>query len=334
MISQGANQGILAILQAHLDPGDEVLLIEPYFDIYKYHIEMTEGKIVSVPFRLKSFDSNISSNAFYLDYDEMKRVITPKTRILILNTPHNPTGKVFSKEELEVISSIAQERNLLVISDEVYDKLCFESDHIPIATLPNMWSRTITVGSAGKTFGVTGWRVGWLIGHQDLIKNAVSAQARTVFCTSTPLQEAIALAFERAKECEYFNQLKQEYIKRRDILLDCFHDLGLPAVKTQGSFFTLVNFERLLSNPDFIKEAQLDKQQKSEEEPDHMETLDYSLCRYLTTLIGVTAIPPSAFYSRFNKHLSSNWARFCFAKDESTLLKARSRLLYLKKWLK
>jgi kynurenine aminotransferase len=341
MISQGANQGIMAAMQAHINPGEQVLLIEPFFDIYKSQIEMIGAEMVSVPLRIKEDifrRENVSANDFKLDFQELEQAITPKTKILILNTPQNSTGKVFVRSELEHISRIAMKHNLLVISDEVYDQLYFDRDspHIRIASLPGMWERTITVGSAGKTFGVTGWRVGWLIGPEDLIQNCVSVQARTVFCTSTPLQEAVALSFEKARKLDYFEKIfREEYREKRDILESCFVELGLPVAKTSGSFFTLVNFSPLLSNPEFVKHAQLDLERPSEERHGENEALDYRLCRYLTTDpgIGVTAIPPSAFYAAENRDLPSKWARFCFAKDNETLSRAKERLLTLKRWI-
>lgn len=340
MISQGANQGILAALMAHINPGDEVLLIEPYFDIYKTQIEVIGAKVISVPLHAPpGFERHdISANDFTLDWGQLEGAITPKTKALILNTPHNPTGKVFSQEELEKIAKISIKHNLLVIADEVYDQLYFDdARHLRIATIPGMWERSLTVGSAGKTFGVTGWRVGWVIGHEALIKNTVAIQARTIFCTSTPMQEAIALSFECAEQTKYFDKIyRPEYTKKRDILEGCFKELGLPVARTKGSFFTLVNFSPLLKNPEFVSHAKLMDKRPSEEEPDQVETMDYRLCRYLTTdqSVRVTAIPPSAFYAPANRDLPSTWARFCFAKDEATLLKAKERLLTLKRWIK
>lgn len=257
---------------------------------------------------------------------ELKSKITKKTKFLLLNTPHNPSGKVFSQKELEEIADIAKEHNIFILSDEVYDQIYFESEHKRIASIPGMWERTITVCSAGKAFGVTGWRVGWLFGPKELIKNVVSNHARTVFCVATPLQEAVARSFEKATELGYFEQQRQLYKKQRDKLVEIFGKLGIPVAVTQGSYFLMANTENL----------QIDAKPIHWEEfsdPNIMEPHDYTVCRWLTTEIGVTAIPPSSFYDSENRDLARNLARFCFCKTDETISAAEKRLSKLSEYL-
>ena len=180
-------------MQSILRPGEEVILIEPFFDIYKMQLEMCRAKVVSVPLRppsQKPTDAdNLTADSWTLDMQELESKITPKTKLLLLNTPHNPTGKVFSLVELQKIAEVCIRRNILVLSDEVYEELVFnDKKHTRICTLPGMWERTMTVSSAGKLFGATGWRVGWVYGPTEAIANCVKVQSMTVFTSVTPLQ--------------------------------------------------------------------------------------------------------------------------------------------------
>lgn len=282
-----------------------------------------------MPLRLqKQFDRLISANDWKLDIKELESKITDKTKFILLNTPHNPSGKVFSKSELEAIAKLAIEKDIYILSDEVYDQIYYEEPHIRIATLPNMWDRTITVGSAGKTFGVTGWRVGWLIGPPNIIKNIVATHARTVFCVATPLQEAVARGFELAGQNNYFQEQRDLYKKQRDFLIKVFSDLNIPVAKTQGSYFLMVNTESL--NLDHVKSVKWEEKS----DPNALEPHDYTVCRWMTTEIGVTAIPPSSFYDESNYGLARNLARFCFCKTDETLKEAASRLQRLKEFMK
>lgn len=199
-----------------------------------------------------------------------------------------------------------------------------------MATLPDMWERTITIGSAGKTFGVTGWRIGWTIGPAELIKPVVGTHSRTVFCTVTPLQDAVARCLTLAPTNDYFEQTRFAYQRKRDILVSIFTELGLPVTIPQGSFFMLANMSRLV--PEYGGMAQL-QTRPSEEVPSTMETLDYSIARWLTSEIGVTGIPTSAFYAPERAHLAKHWIRFCFAKSEDTLAQVKERLQGLRPYL-
>ncbi len=176
------------VLQTFLNPGDEVLLIEPYFDIYKMHLDICRLKPVVVSLRPPANDF-LSANAWKLDMDEFERKISSRTKLLLFNTPHNPTGKVFTKAELVQIAEICKRKNIVVLSDEVYEELVFEGRrHERMALLPEMWERTLTVCSAGKLFGATGWRIGWIFGAEEAIRKCVKTQTMTVFTSNTPLQ--------------------------------------------------------------------------------------------------------------------------------------------------
>lgn len=190
-----------------------------------------------------------------------------------------------------------------------------------------MWERTLTFGSGGKTFGVTGWRIGWIVGPASLLKFVLAIQARTVFTTPTPLQEAVALGFEEGPKNHYFVEMRRDYQRRRDKAVAIFTELGLPVAIPHGSYFFMVDTSKILVDlPPRPSEEVAD--------PKAMETRDYAICRWLTTEIGVTAIPPSAFYSPENKAMAANMIRICFCKTDETLDAARDRLRKLAPYLK
>lgn len=196
-----------------------------------------------------------------------------------------------------------------------------------IANLPGMWERTLTFGSGGKTFGVTGWRIGWIIAPDHLIKYILAVHARTVFTTPTPLQDAVAAGLEHCLKGSYFEETCKDYMRRRDKALKIFTDLGLPVAVPHGSYFFMVDTSTIKVDLPSLP---------SEESPDSsvMETRDYAMCRWLTTEFGVTAIPPSAFYQPENKDLAKNLIRICFCKTDDTLDTARDRLQGLKQFIK
>ncbi|OZJ04590.1 hypothetical protein BZG36_02762 [Bifiguratus adelaidae] len=326
MVSAGANEGMFSVFAAFLDEGSEVILMEPFFDQYISNITMNGGKPVFVPLRApaKAATSNISAHEWRLDVDELESKITPKTKIIVLNTPHNPIGKVFDEDELKAIGEVAKKHNLLILSDEVYDRLYFApAEHKRIATLPGLWERTITVGSGGKSFGTTGWRIGWLIGPANLIKYALSAQTRVVFCVNSPCQEAIAVGLEHCIEQPYFEEQIQAYTKKRDILTSVFEELSLPYTVPDGSYFVLVNTSKVSFPADYPFPPVLDTRGK-----------DFKTCYWLAKEIGVCAIPPSEFYSPENRSLGENFARFAFCKTDEVLEQAVENLRKLKDYIR
>ncbi|RGB35890.1 PLP-dependent transferase [Rhizophagus diaphanus] len=320
----GANEGLYAIFAAFLDPGDEVILIEPFFDQYIANITMNGGVPVYVPLRPMGDTNKImSSRDWKLDINELRSKITSKSKIIVFNTPHNPVGKVFSIEEMAEINKLAEEFNLIIISDEVYDRLYYEPDvHERIANLPGAWERTITVGSGGKTFGTTGWRIGWLIGPKHLIGAALSAQTRIVFCVNTPLQEALAISFDLAEKNNYFENTIGEYTRRREKLMKALTDVGLPYTIPQGSYFILANTAKVKIPEDYPYPDVILQRPR-----------DFKVCYWMAKEIGVVAIPPSEFYCEENAHLAENFIRLAFCKTDKTLDEAAENLQKLKKYI-
>lgn len=205
-----------------------------------------------------------------------------------------------------------------------------------IATISGMWDRTVTFGSGGKTFGVTGWRIGWIVGPEHLLKYILAIHARTVFTTPTPLQEAVAVGLETTctEGNDYFATARQEYQRRRDKAIRIFTDLGLPVAVPHGSYFFMVETSKVqVELPDRPSEEEAATDGGTAHHVPK-ETRDYALCRWLTTELGVTTIPPSAFYQPENKHLAENLLRVCFCKSDETLDAARERLQRLKPYIK
>ncbi|KAI9220880.1 PLP-dependent transferase [Blastocladiella britannica] len=332
VVTAGANGAIYAALSAYLNDGDECVVLEPFFDIYEPAITMNGGKVVYVPLRLRSglpeSTTTTTGSDWTLDLHELERHLSPRSKVLILNTPHNPTGKVFTRAELLAIGEVARKHNLLVIADEVYERLVYSgAEHVRLATLSDdLWNRTLTVGSVGKTFAVTGWRLGWAIGSEDIVRNVLNAHTRIVFCANGPLQSAAATALTHASESDFYETQTAEYAARRDTLLECFASLGLRATVPDGAYFILVDMSKVeIPDADWAEVCAVPM-------PSHNR--DWRVCYWLTTKVGVAAIPPSSFYSRENAHLAENLARFCFCKTDETLLQAVERLQALRKYIK
>ncbi len=310
VVTAGATEAIFATMQALVDPGDQVILVEPFYDSYPASVTMAGGEPVYVP--LRPAKGATQATEWTLDLDELARAFTERTRLLVLNTPHNPVGKVFTREELTAIARLVQERDVLVLSDEVYEWMVYDgAEHLRLASLPGMWERTVTLGSAGKTFSVTGWKIGWAIAPPHLAKAILMAHQWIPFCVATPLQEAVAQAFEQAPAEGYFDWLSAMYQAKRDRLIQALEAAGFVPTAPQGSYFVVAD-TRQLDLP-----AQL---------LDGSEPRDVAICRWLTTEVGVAAIPPSAFYSPEHKHLAQHLARFCFCKTDAVLDEAAHRL--------
>jgi aspartate/methionine/tyrosine aminotransferase len=212
---------------------------------------------------------------------------------------------MLSREELSTIAALCQAHDVLVLTDEVYEEIRFDGvEHVSLATLPGMWERTLTVSSTGKTFSLTGWKVGYAVGPPDLQRAVRAVHQFATFSTSTPFQEAMAEAMTVAAESGYYERLRREYTERRDLLAKALEDAGLPTLPVQGAYFLLSDLAGL-PFPD-----------------------DVSFCRYLTAEVGVAAIPPSAFYSDPSR--APLLARFCFAKRPETLAAAAERLQRLR----
>jgi kynurenine aminotransferase len=286
---------------------------------------MPGGKVVYVPLHPpKSGASKTSSSSEWtLDLRELEAAITRKTKMLVINTPHNPIGKIFSKDELTAIGNLCVKGNMIILSDEVYDTLYY-TPFTRIATLsPDFARLTLTVGSAGKSFYVTGWRVGWLLGPAYLIHYVAAAHTRICYTTVSPLQEAIAVGFEKAPENKFWERSRQELKGKMDRFNAVWDELGLPFTDPEGGYFVLVNMKKVV-----IPEGY--------EFPEHVATRprDFKLCWFLIQEIGVAAIPPTEFCTSENENLVEDYLRFAVCKKDGVLESAKERLRGLKKFIK
>jgi aspartate/methionine/tyrosine aminotransferase len=279
---------------------------------------MAGGISRAVPLEL-----NRSSGKWELDFEKYEKAITPKTRLLLINTPHNPTGKVFSRSELQQMKQIL-ERNphVTAVTDEVYEKLIYDDhEHIRLASLPGMWERTITISSSGKTFSATGWKIGWCYGAEHLIKPIILANQWIQYCVSTPAQHAIARIIKESDQpyegcSSYYEWIRQQYMNKRNSLVQSLKDGQFEPYVPDGGFFIMADTSRHQPTEEFLKQPGLDGQPA---------TRDWAFARWLTVEKGITPIPPSAFYTAETKHLAANLARFAFCKTDDLLEEAKKR---------
>ncbi|KAF9525715.1 pyridoxal phosphate-dependent transferase [Crepidotus variabilis] len=325
LVTSGADQGQYSVCTAFVEPGDEVILFEPFFDPYLRWVTFNGGKAVFVALHPPADTiEKPSSHDWTIDLEELRAAITPRTKMIIVNTPHNPVGKVFTKDELIAIAALAEQFNLLVMSDEVYDCLVFDGkEHVRIASLPGMWDRTVTVGSAGKSFAATGWRVGWLIGPKHILQPTLSASTRIVFCANSPLQEAAAAGLELARTNLFFETQRQEYTERRAVLCEAFDRLGLKYSLPEGSYFVLLDVSRVQMPENYSF-------------PDSLigRGRDFRVGWFMANTIGVSALPISEFYSEEHAKIGEAFIRFAFCKDLDLLRNAAERLQNLRKYIR
>ncbi|GAM86275.1 hypothetical protein ANO11243_042870 [Dothideomycetidae sp. 11243] len=324
-ITTGANEGMLSAFMGFLEQGDEVIVFEPFFDQYISNIEMPGGKVVYVPLQppKEGATRTTSASEWILDIKALENAITDKTRMLVLNSPHNPIGKVFSKEEIKAVGDLCVKHNIIILSDEVYDRLYY----VPftrVATLsPEIANLTLTVGSGGKNFYATGWRVGWLIGPEHLIKYVSAAHTRICYSSVSPLQEATAIGFEEADKHGFWEESRKEMKGKVDRFNDIWKELGIPFSDPDGGYFVLANLARVQLPADY-------------DFPSHVASRprDFKLCWFLIKELGIAAIPPTEFYTDANAHFVEDWLRFAVCKEDAVLEDAKERLRGLKKYLK
>jgi len=298
LVTAGATEAIAAALLAFVRPGDEVVMFEPYYDSYAAGVALTGGNRRVVTLR----PPEAGETGFQFDFDELRAAVTPKTKVLLLNTPHNPTGKVFTRTELMQIAELALDRDLLVISDEVYEHLTFDgATHIPIATLPGMADRTITISSGGKTFSFTGWKVGWACARPELIAAIRSVKQFLTFVNAAPFQPAIATGLRLGDD--YFDDFAATLQGKRDRLGAGLEAAGFTVYEPQGAYFTTVDI-RPLGFDD-----------------------GRAFCLALPEMVGVVAIPSQVFYT--NKREGQHLVRFAFCKKDEMLDDAVGRLARL-----
>jgi N-succinyldiaminopimelate aminotransferase len=294
-ITSGVTEAIHAGLFSVVDPGDEVIVFEPYYDSYVPCIQMADGAAVPV---------TLHAPAFRFDPEELRAAFSARTRAIILNTPHNPTGTVFSSDELTMIAELCRQFDVLAIADEVYEHFVYDgSRHVRLATLPGMQDRTLTIGGAGKTFSCTGWRIGWAIGPAQWQNALARLRQFTVFAAATPAQFAIAAGLRFPDS--YFRRLAADYQARRDFMVEALATGGLKPNRPEGGFF-------ILSDTSSFPSAS-----------------GREFCVELARSCGVAAVPMNTFY--LNRHYGERIARFTFCLKRETLEEAALRLARLQR---
>ncbi len=289
LVTAGATEAIAAALLALLEPGDEVIAFEPYYDSYAACIAMAGATRVPVTLRPPDFRPDLAA---------VRAAVTPRTRMILLNTPHNPTGAVFTRAELAGLAAVACEHDLLVVSDEVYEHLVFDGEHVPIVTLPGMAGRTVTISSAAKSFSFTGWKIGWATGSPELVAAVRTAKQFLTYVSGGPFQYAVAEAL--ALPDRYFHDIAADLRGKRDLLGDGLAKAGFAVYPPAGTYFITTDV-RPLGEPDGIR-----------------------FCRELPQRAGVVAIPSAVFYDNREEGLSQ--VRFAFCKKEEVLRDALARL--------
>ncbi|CAA9347962.1 MAG: Glutamine-dependent 2-keto-4-methylthiobutyrate transaminase [uncultured Nocardioidaceae bacterium] len=296
LVTAGATEAVTAAVLALVDPGDEVVLVEPFYDSYPAAVEMAGGVRRTVAMRR-------TEAGFRLDVDQLHAVVSDRTRVLVLNTPHNPTGAVLDRQELAAVATVAEQHDVVVVVDEVYEHLTYDGHgHVPLATLPGMAERTVSVSSAGKTFSCTGWKVGWVTGSPELVRTVMAAKQWLTFTNAAPLQPAVAHALDH--EAAYVEALAARLAAGRDLLCAGLADLGLDPVVPHGTYFTLGDVSRLGWD-------------------DAM-----AFCLALPERAGVVAVPAGPFHDPGGDAYGEGrrLVRWAFCKDRAVVEEALARL--------
>jgi N-succinyldiaminopimelate aminotransferase len=290
-VFSGASEALFCAIMAFCQKGDELLTFEPFFDVYP-------GVALAAGASFKTLRLNLPHWDF--DLDALKRAISPKTRVLLLNTPNNPSGKVFSRGELDSIASLAIQHDLLVITDEVYEEIIFEpNQHICIAQLPGMRERSIVISSASKTFSLTGWKVGYATACETFLNRMRTVHEHIVFCSASPLQKAITKAYHLPDR--YFFDLKSEYSQKKNLLMEVLEECGFHCINPQGSYFIVADYSAI------------------------SEKNDREFSIWLTREAKIACIPLSVFFQD-QEMQKRRLVRFCFAKTFPTLMESATRL--------
>lgn len=302
-ITAGGTQGILTAILACVSPGDEVVIIEPAYDCYRPSIELAGGKVIAVSLQAVR-DDNGQVSSYEIPWDALTSALNSKTRLLIINTPHNPTGMVWNLADLDRLALLVQNTSALILSDEVYEHMVYDgAKHHSIASHPTLAARSFLISSFGKTYHVTGWKVGYVAAPAALSKEFRKVHQFNVFTVSTPMQYGLATYLSDATH--YLN-LPQFYQAKRDFFRAGLDKTGFKLLPTPGTYFQCVDYSKLNILQASFNEA--------------------NFCEWLTKDVGVAAIPVSAFYERPTE---SGVIRFCFAKQEKTLANALERLQQL-----
>lgn len=290
MVTTGATEALAATFFGLIEPGDEVVLIEPCYDCYMPIIRRAGGICRTIQLQPPQWN---------LDVTALAATFSEKTKLLVLNSPQNPASKVYRQDELEAIAKLAQAHDVVVVCDEAYEHIVYDDHcHTPLMTLPGMAERVVKIGSAGKTFSVTGWKVGYITTHPNLLAPIAKAHQFLVFTTAPNLQRAVA--FGLTQDDDYFDNLATTLASKRDRLSRGLAGTGLKPIDCAGTYFLFADFAELDFDGD-----------------------DVAFCTYLTTEVGVTAVPVSAFYSQNG---AADTVRFCFSKQDDVLDAAVDRL--------
>ncbi len=301
-VTCGATEAIFAAVHAFTNPGDEVVLFEPFYDSYLASAQMAGA----VPRFVQLRAPDVAHAQWWYDDAELEAAFSLKTRLVIVNTPNNPTGKLFTREELTRIGELTRKHGAVLLSDEVYEHLVFDGgQHVRPATLPGFDDFTLTVSSGGKSFSFTGWKIGWHLGRAELVSAVQKAHQWITFSSASPFQVAIAKAL--ALPDSYFQGFVADYAKRRDFLAETLTKAGFEVLPCAGTYFLM---------------ARTDRHRRAGED-------DVAFCRRLLLEHGVAAIPPSVFYSPEHAASVHGLARFAFCKTDVVLAAAAQRLLKL-----
>ncbi len=291
-VTCGATEAMMCAMLAVVEDGDEVIVFEPFYENYVPDAAMSGARLVFVTLR---------GEGFSFDPDELRRAFSPRTRAIIVNTPNNPSGKVFTRAELQQIADLCQEFDTLCITDEIYEHILYDHrEHVPIATLPGMYERTITISGLSKTFSVTGWRLGYLIAPPRLSDALRKVHDFLTVGAPAPLQEAAAIAIEQADS--YYPHLRTMYAEKRAILLDALRSAGFACHQPEGAYYIMADFSALGFDGD-----------------------DTAFAHHLIRDVGVAPVPGSSFY-RPGSDAGSRMVRFTFSKSDETLHEAARRL--------
>jgi len=294
IVTAGATEALAAALLALVDTSDEVVTFEPFYDSYAAMIALSGAIHRTVALRAPHFQP---------DHDDLRRTVTDRTRIILINNPHNPTGAMMGRETLELIVELAHQHDAIIVTDEVYEHLTFGQTHIAIATLPGAWDRTVTISSGGKTFSTTGWKVGWMTGPTALLQAILSVKQFLTYVNAAPFQPAIAVGLGLSDD--FFRRTASVLQHKRDVLSSGLSRAGFTVSESQGSYFVVADAAPL----GFTDAAEL--------------------CRRLPELAGVVAVPISAFVSDENKSEYASLLRFAFCKRVDVLERASAQLAEL-----
>jgi len=299
-VTAGGTQGILTAILCCVSPGDEVVIIEPAYDSYRPSIELAGGKVIAVSLTtIRDAQGQVSS--YEIPWDQLTKVVNPKTRLIMINSPHNPTGMVWQKSDVDQLANLVRNTNALIVSDEVYEHMVYDgAQHESIARYPELVNRSFLISSFGKTYHVTGWKVGYVAAPAELMKEFRKVHQFNVFTVNTPMQYGLA---QYLSESEHYLNLPQFYQAKRDFFKAGLEKTGFKLLPTPGTYFQCVDYSNIQSPQSKLNEG--------------------DFCSWLSTEIGVAAIPVSAFYEN---PVESGVVRFCFAKKEQTLTDALQRL--------